>query len=145
LDGADALCQATADAAWPWVPTGTYRAWLSDATGSPDSRFMKSPGPYVLVDGTQIASNWADLTDGTLAAPINRTETGGQSDADVWTNTTTLGLAEFADGSSSCRRWDQGGANNASFGFSTRTDASWTDAATQSCLNANALYCFQQD
>lgn len=145
LDGADALCQATADAAWPWVPTGTYRAWLSDSTGSPDSRFMKSPGPYVLVDGTQIASNWADLTDGELAAPINRTETGGESDTAVWTNTTTLGLAEFADDSRSCRRWDGSIVEFGAFGRSTSTDGVWTDAsASESCIEENALYCFQQ-
>ena len=83
-------------------------------------------------------------TDGALAAPINRTETGGQSDTAVWTNTTTLGLAEFADDSSSCRRWDGSGVLFGSFGRSTSTDAVWTDAATQNCFEENALYCFQQ-
>jgi len=58
---------------------GTYKAWVStnQANGTPATRFTQSATPYVLVNGTKIANNWADLIDGTLLAPINRTETGG--------------------------------------------------------------------
>jgi hypothetical protein len=30
---------------------GTYRAWISDITGSPSTRFTKSTIPYVRRDG----------------------------------------------------------------------------------------------
>ena len=75
LAGADAKCQDQADAAGL---TGTFKAWLSDAKGSPSTRFTRSAGaPYVLVDGTVIADNYAGLTSGSLEHPINQTETGG--------------------------------------------------------------------
>ena len=77
LDGADAKCQALAAAAG--LP-GTFRAWLSDSTGSPSTRFTQSTLRYVRVDGVKVADDWADLTDATklLYAPINVTENGDQ-------------------------------------------------------------------
>ena len=55
LAGADAKCQARAMAAGL---TGTFRAWLSDATNSPSSRFPQDAGPYLLVNGGLVANNW---------------------------------------------------------------------------------------
>ena len=52
LAGADEKCQAEADDHASIVPSGTYLAWLSDGTNSPDTRFAKSSDPYVLPDGT---------------------------------------------------------------------------------------------
>ena len=46
------------------------------STTSPDSRFSRGVGPYVLVDGTIVANNWSDLTSGTLRHAIDETETG---------------------------------------------------------------------
>ncbi len=73
LDGADARCQEFATEAG--LP-GRYRAWLSDFTGSPSTRFTQSSSPYFLLDGTVIAQNWADLTDGEIASPISVFEDG---------------------------------------------------------------------
>ncbi len=39
LTGADDKCQAEADDPASIVPSGTYLAWLSDGTDSPDTRF----------------------------------------------------------------------------------------------------------
>lgn len=69
LPQADTVCQKLATAAGL---SGTFRAWLSNATDSPSTRFTQSTGPYKLVDGTQIADNWTDLTDGTIDNPINK-------------------------------------------------------------------------
>jgi hypothetical protein len=44
LIGADQQCAALAGAAGL---SGTYRAWLSDDTGSPATRFTPSTVPYV--------------------------------------------------------------------------------------------------
>ena len=71
VTGADAKCQIEADGQDSIVPTGTYFAWLSDGTQSPDTRFTKSSHPYVLADGTRIADDYADLTDGSILHPIN--------------------------------------------------------------------------
>lgn len=67
-------------------------------------RFTQNPGPYVLVNGTRVADNWADLTDGTLDHAIDRTEANlplaDGAEARVWTNTTTAGPAW--DNSTNC-------------------------------------------
>ena len=76
LAGADDKCQAEADDPASIVPSGTYLAWLSDGTDSPDTRFTKSAHPYILLDGTKIAENYTDLTDGTILHAINIDSTG---------------------------------------------------------------------
>ena len=55
LTGADDKCQAEANGPASIVPSGTYLAWLSDGTDSPDTRFTKSAHPYMLPDGSKIA------------------------------------------------------------------------------------------
>jgi hypothetical protein len=59
LDGADAKCQALADAAHLG---GTFKAWLSTSTVDAADRLTHSTRPYTLVDGTLIANDWTDLT-----------------------------------------------------------------------------------
>ena len=73
LTGADEKCQAEADDLASIVPSGTYLAWLSDGTDSPDTRFAKSSDPYVLPDGTRIAEDFTDLTDGSILQLLNMT------------------------------------------------------------------------
>ena len=51
LKGADDKCQAQAEDPASIVPSGTYLAWLSDGTESPDTRFTKSSHPYQLAAG----------------------------------------------------------------------------------------------
>lgn len=70
VTGADAKCQALADAA---NLGGTYRAWLSASGQAANSRLIHSIHPYGLVDGTLIANDWDHLVsqDLDLAAPIS--------------------------------------------------------------------------
>lgn len=149
LAGGDAKCQSAADAAGLG---GTYRAWLSDATGSPASRFVQSSTPYLRVDNVLIANDWADLTDGTLNAPISVTETKGVAASEpicdgathwVFTNTTKFGTLNSA--SLSCSNWtsDVGGSG---WGNLVDTFASWTDGCTGGnfCNKRTPLYCFEQ-
>ena len=76
LAGADAICQTRADSPGSLAAPGTYKAWLSDATASPSTRFTQATVPYKLVNGTTVAPNWAGLVDGSLDAPIDVTEQG---------------------------------------------------------------------
>ncbi|MET0791193.1 MAG: hypothetical protein ABW061_06690, partial [Polyangiaceae bacterium] len=71
--GADVQCQARAVAA---NLAGVYRAWLSgpDLPSSPSARFAHSSVPYRLLDGSLVADDWGDLTDGTLQHAIDLTE-----------------------------------------------------------------------
>ena len=142
LSGADAICQSLAAAAGLG---GTYQAWLSDDTNSPSSRFVHSTGPYRLVNGTTIAANFADLTDGTLLASIKVTETGvtlAFPDDLAWTNTRFDGARD--DDNQTCANWTShsdlllGGSGRA------RRDSAWTDGGFGECSSAFHLYCFQQ-
>ena len=77
LAGANAICQGLANKAG--IGGGrTYMAWLSDdATRSPDTLFTKAMVPYVLPNGTMIANDYADLSDGSILSAINVDESGG--------------------------------------------------------------------
>jgi hypothetical protein len=138
---ADAVCQ---DAATNAGLAGTYRAWLSDANSSPSPRFARASGPYVRVDGLQVAANWAGLTDGTLQNPINISESGGTVNSFVWTATD---LAGALVGSTPCGNWtSRESLEEALLGASASTNVGWTGdgSARGSCFNSLPLYCFQQ-
>ena len=144
LDGADAICQELAEAAGR---PGTYRAWLSDDSGAPSTRFIRATAPYVRVDGAIVANSYADLTDGSLLnTAINLTEagTGGAiSPNQVWTSTGDDGQQQLAP--DNCNSWTNGAAGfNGDFGLKSSIAPSWTGSGTQACNLESRLYCFQQ-
>jgi hypothetical protein len=171
---ADQRCQDLADAA---SLGGTFKAWISGRVDTGDGplphgvvdRFTQNPGPYVLVNGTKVADDWADLTDGSLDHAIDRTEANlplaDGAEARVWTNTTTSGLAW--DNSTNCalgpspdnapgiHTWSCGSPvgspgdcvnQSGKFGLATSTTGSWTGATSSNinCTNTFHLYCFEQ-
>ena len=71
--GGDAHCQRMANGAGH---RGTFMAWMSDSQTSPSARFTQSLVPYKLIDGTVIAFDYFDLTDGSIEAPIDLDEIG---------------------------------------------------------------------
>jgi hypothetical protein len=145
LIGADAKCQAAADAA---TLPGTFKAWLSDDMDSPSTRFYQSSGPYRLVNGTTIATSWADLTDGTLLAPITIDQTGAStvdSGTRAWTHTLSDGTAGGTL-SENCVNWTSANdSDNGDEGQPVATSDNWTDFAAGVCSNSFRLYCFQQN
>jgi hypothetical protein len=74
LAGADNICQTLADASL--LPSGTYKAWLSSSVSSAKDRLSHSSGPYVNYVGETLATDWANLVDGTLDNRIMYTELG---------------------------------------------------------------------
>lgn len=155
LAGADKLCRdlaSTFDAA----RAASYRAWLSDATESPQARFGHGPEfddvPYVLRSGVQIAANFTalatdgpwpgiDLTDDDQVLTLER----------VWTNTGVDGHA-LSD-LDHCNGWTST-AGVARFGFNWLPAMSpdlakwlefgqWTNGDTISCQKQFRLYCFE--
>lgn len=139
ITGANARCQSAADSAGL---TGTFKAWLSDNTSNPASSFTRSTGPYVLVDGTQIAEDWDDLTDGTLDNPINLSESGATITGGTWTNTSTNGT--LIDGTQDCSNWGNT-LGSSTPGDTTTADSTWTDVEiTLPCAFGLRLYCFEQ-
>ena len=73
LAGADARCQAAARQAG--LP-GVFRAWLSTPAEPAGARIAHRNVPYVMPGGIRVADTYADLTDGDLAHPIDRTASG---------------------------------------------------------------------
>lgn len=138
--GADGQCQTLANAA---SLGGTWRAWLSDSSSSPSTRFAHASVPYVRIDGTMVATDWAGLTSGSLLASISVDEHGTVvAGAEVWTATITdgssagAGCNDFTSGSSA--------APFAYVGLSDRTDSTWTGVYLQFCDRVVRLYCFEQ-
>jgi len=143
LSTADALCQQEADAAGL---TGTYKAWLSSSTQSPTSRMTKSLDGYVLPDGTLIANDWGDLTDGTIQNPINRFADGTLYGADsVWTGTQADGSNIGNDPLWYCEDWtNQYADDSTGFGATNYTNAYWTEESAMYCDITARFYCFEQ-
>ena len=149
LAGADAICNdLAADANLP----GTYKAWLStpQQNGTPATRFTQSSVPYIRVDGVQVADNWADLTDGSLDAPINRTEQNTPPPAgnptcganSVWSNTRPDGT--IYGSTNHCANWNST-VSASHWGQSNQTGGGWTHAcAGGTCTWQEPMYCFQQ-
>ena len=156
LAGADAKCQAEADDPESIVPSGTYMAWLSDGINSPDTRFTKSSHPYILPDGTKIAENYADLTDGSILHEINVDPTGAPvlGAQRFWTGTLTDGKAaqQFAANvkRNSCNAWNGTTVLRAiaTTGVTYKTTGEWTNHRQSWCNSLRQpkrrLICFQQ-
>lgn len=146
--GADAKCAERASAAGL---SGIFKAWIADNTTSPATSFTQAATPYVLVDSTQIAADWADLIDGTLAAAINIDEYGnaGGGSQMVWTNADpdgTIGLTN-----SHCQNWTYAAPdvdyNTGEAGIRSMATSMWARgqfSTRRDCTEQHHLYCFQQ-
>ena len=157
---ADARCgeAAAADGKKLKIKGGTWKAWVSNAAGTPASMgsFHQSPLPYISVMGgvpTTIANDWADLTDGDLIAPINITDNNmklmGAADCDatniVWTGTTFMPGVKAEN---HCTGWSSAsGTADGTVGTVTAVDVKWSDTVCMPETKCNAtarLYCFEQ-
>jgi len=156
---ADAICQARANFAG--LP-GTFKAWISAgdliAFTDPATTFTHSTTPYVRVDGVVVATDWADLTDGTLDATINIDEFGVahlptfDDLAYTYTATNPDGTAVVIDAGRlgiyipDCSDWtDNSVASTAGIGHILSTDLNWTISGADADCSPNLhLYCFEQ-
>jgi hypothetical protein len=138
LAGADAECQNAAEGAG-WY--GSYKAWLSDGSIAAADRLVHSMYPYVSTFGDPLASDWFDLTDGSLYWAPNTNEYGMTIWPDcAWTGTTGTGGST----PSTCGSWD----NDAALGtVGNPTDAyfgRWSNWDSYPCIHECHLYCIQQ-
>jgi len=141
LVGADATCQASAQGAG--LP-GTFLAWLADGANSPSTRDSRAGAPYVLANGPTIASDWADLTDGTISTPINRDQNGSpvSGELSVWTNVAAVGAG--ATTTDHCGDWTNGATGNGAKGLVWAVIINWTEETNATCSSTLRLYCIQQ-
>ena len=148
LTGADDKCQAEADGPASIVPSGTYLAWLSDGTDSPDTRFTKSAHPYMLLDGSKIAEDFTDLTDGSILHSIDIDTTGEPVGLKrFWSGTDADGTKFASESSVTCDDWTADPLANF-FGMKGRTDLTshlWSShGRPRGCAQTFRLVCFQQ-
>jgi hypothetical protein len=152
LAGADQFCQQLADAA---QLGGSYKAWISDDTGSPSTRFSQSSGPYILVDGSPVADNWSALIGGPLKSTIHLTEKGGAPPAAttnviccpsgefVWSNTKPQGAVYSV--AASCDRWSNAAAMTGSMFGATGDATAWSYLCSgDGCGGLAPVFCFEQ-
>ena len=144
LTGADDKCQAQADGPASIVPSGTYLAWLSDGTDSPDTRFTKSSHPYLLPDGTKIAEDYSDLTDGSILHPINIDLAGQRLGVQLfWAATNADGRT--AQSFLTCAGWTNStGKFRGALGGTAKTSTLWSARSERRCGLSAKLACFQQ-
>ncbi len=144
LTGADAICQAEADDPASIVPAGTYLAWLSDGTDSPDTRFTKTAHPYLLPDGTKIAEDFTDLTDGSILHAIDIDPTGTPLGTQkIWTGTDPDGTT--AQSVMTCGGWvDPYVYSKGMVGNTMETGTLWSSRAYDQCIRSHKLACLQQ-
>ena len=146
IAGADDKCNTVAMEAG--VPNaGSFMAWVGDSGTWPAKRMTPSPGRYLLRDGTVIASSWADLVDGALAAPIDRDETGAPlpqgSSRFAWTGVLSNGTASDPD--KQCKGWkDEGKDQPGRRGSLDATDFTWSSAGDFPCWTQARLICVEQ-
>ena len=146
LSGADQKCGALASAAGL---SGTYKAWLSVLGTSASSRLSHSAYAYVDTLGQLIATNWADLTDGSIANPINIDENKtGPVYFDAYTGTDYRGMY-YDDGIGNdftCSGWTAAPSNGIGgwSGDMESTGFDWAGDGIGYCDAPNHLYCIQQ-
>ncbi len=143
IAGADSKCQALADASPNARIKGhTFQAWVSTLTTTVSMRFTHGSQPYVLGDGTVIASDWADLTDGTLAHGIDRDELNQlDTNDDAWTATTSTGANYAGTG---CESWTNGSGGSGIYGNVGGGGGGWSSSGPDPCQVPNVLYCFEK-
>ncbi|MDC0720600.1 hypothetical protein [Nannocystis bainbridge] len=157
LDGADIRCRDRAKAVG-LANADTFRAWLSDGSQSPSSRFEQidlQQVPYFLRNGRVIAADFAELVASGPRTGLSIDETGAMvTEEFVWTNTT--GLGNVLHPLDHCDSWTSAagrfqamrGLNGLAVEMGPaweawRAERQWTVALSSKCNFARRLYCFE--
>jgi len=136
----DEICRTLAEHAH--LPTAdSFHAWLGTTASSARSR-LAFAGPWKRLDGLEIASSVADLTDGTLATGLNLTDALTYTDDEAWTGSGFTGAATKID----CLEWTSASSEtNGTSGISADTRPSWSNSAPVACSSTRHLYCLGSD
>jgi len=140
LAGADAVCQAQATAAGLPFPA-SFVAWLSTSTVNAADR-LAGDGPWKALDGWQLATSKADLTDGSIATAVRLWQSGGGvAYSYYWTGSTQAGSY---DGSldATCNDWTSAAAGTVgTMGAAGESDRFWTTDLGGTCSVGSHLLC----
>ena len=157
ISGGDLKCRTLAMAAGI-QNASSFRAWLSDSSSSPATRFKSLDVldvPYILPDGRMLAADFNELIDLGPRTGISVTEMAQVVfEQPVWTNTTAFG--EVFSATNHCSEWTAETIEQKSrFGINAleledgplwdtwHADRYWTSYSTLSCTTPRRLYCFE--
>lgn len=119
---------------------------MSDGTTAAESRLVHSSVPYKLLNGTVVANDWGDLTDGNIISHIYLTELQTTTTSRyTWTGTDRDG--SFSYSGNRCDNWTQNTYPAQGFrGQVGRYDTGiqWTEYNSDYCIESLPLYCFEQ-
>ncbi len=146
IERADWLCKIHAEAGHLHLGKN-FRAWISDDTSSPATRFERSEGRYIMQDGTVFVESWDDLVALEFQNTLYMTEYGGEPvQGGAWTNTLADGTAASLD--EHCQNWSTSDFQvDGRSGGLTLLDEQWTDLKQFNptpCDVDSHLYCFEQ-
>jgi hypothetical protein len=157
IAGADAKCQARADAA---SLGGTWKAMISDGSTDAIDRFLYrtkptftvagkltwNPSHQVILGGDSIAvygSGSLPYGTGVIATAVRTTEFGTDPAAFlVWTGTKSDGTAA----ANHCLNWTTNSSgNNGHYGNASAKTSGWTYTSYTTCNNTYRLYCLEDE
>lgn len=135
----DNICQELASTAGLANPL-SFRAWLSDSSVDAADR-ITSDGPWVRLDGVQVAASKSALVNSFLNTSIALTEEGQYEWFGVWTGTLEGGTKSAW----ACSDWTIGTIDieGESGDTAYSNDYSWTSIYHKGCGSDYALYCFE--
>ncbi len=158
ITGADAKCQARADAA---SLGGTWKAIISDSTTNAIGRVLNrtkpvftiagklawNPSQQVILGGDTNAvygSGALPFGPGVIASAIYTTELGTTpGSAPVWTATNTAGVTQ---GTSHCSNWTSNSSGlSGYYGNASSNSNIWIVQNVLTCNNTNRLYCLEDE
>jgi cysteine-rich repeat protein len=124
----------------------TFEPWLSDSQHDVLERMHRGKGPYLRMDGLEIAPNFEALLAKQLLAPIDVDEFGVKQGGTVWTGTRVDGTRVPMSGH--CKDWhgipDDPFSLEAWDGCATCADSNWTiHSQAIICGGMKRLYCFE--
>ncbi|OHD66763.1 MAG: hypothetical protein A2176_11065 [Spirochaetes bacterium RBG_13_51_14] len=143
----DSFCTAAKNSAYPELPcinvhtfisisSSDYIAYMPKKFGLPVNRKIIGP------TGVQIAADWYDLLDGTIADQL---QNAGISDTYWWSGSDTAGsylLAESCVGCNTCSGWTVGtNASQGMTGAHNRTDPTWIADRGRNCNSELNILC----
>jgi len=158
--GADLACQIMA-AQVGFKDEYKYRAFLADASGSPNTFVDPDPGgparPFILPGGLIVAASYSALIADGPGAGITTTEQGEVLfERRVWTNLDPFGDAYLEDPGSTCAEWSSADAlKSARVGINAvapgdaaalaewETQRHWLSFKSVACVYDYRIYCIE--
>ena len=112
---------------------------MSDSTTDAIDR-LTSDGPWVRLDGVQVAASKSALVNSWVETSISVMEQGQYTRSSVWTGTNGYGLG----GGATCSDWTDGDSASGAAGDSAQSDdTGWSGTTVSSCSSTFRLYCFE--